>query len=228
MDLDKILTKKQYEIYKMYEEGYSRTEIVQITGHTRQNVHSLLHNAKQRINRYNALINYGFTDKDICKLSRRKNINLKKERKGKIVINYLEENKTISEFCEEFGISYSAAYQRYKKGLPPEKIFEKKEKIDYTLKKEYDLSLISDEYKEIIFRKNNGESFADIAKTLGCSSVNVRAKAVSAIYILNGKKNEKYLEKKREASKKWYREHLEQERERKKSLKNKLRNRKND
>ena len=112
--------------------------------------------------------------------------------------------------------------------MPPEKIFKKKDKIDYTLKAEYDLSLISDEYRKILVRKNNGESFVEIARDFGCTSVNVREKARSAICKLSGKTDEKHLEKKRENSRKWYREHLEQERVRSREKNSRKKNRKNN
>lgn len=63
-----------------------------------------------------------------------------------------------------------------------------REKIDYTIKEEYDLSIITDEYLYILQEKNNGKDFKDIALELGQSWVNVRTKAKSAIDILQGKK----------------------------------------
>ncbi len=40
-------------------------------------------------------------------------------------------------------------------------------RIDYTIKEEYDLSLISGEYLHILQEKNKGKSFEDIAKVFG-------------------------------------------------------------
>lgn len=121
------------------------------------------------------------------------------------------------------------AFSKMRKGAAkkPER---KNNKIDYTIKDEYDLSLISDEYREILFRKNNGESFAKIARDFGLTTPTVWLKVKSAICILNGRKtdisiyakkrhdalknNEEYMEKKREYSRKWYKNHLEEERNR--------------
>lgn len=61
-------------------------------------------------------------------------------------------------------------------------------RIDYTIKEEYDLSLISSEYLHILQEKNKGKSFEDIAKAFGQSAENVRRKAKSALEILQGKK----------------------------------------
>lgn len=153
-------------------------------------------------------------------------------RKNMIFIEYNGIKKSLPEWCEDFGILYQTAYMRYKRELPPEKIFEKKSrnKFDYTIKEEYDLTLISEEYRYILDQRNKGRSFVEIAKELGCTSVNVSAKAKIAISQLNGEKSEialnhklyhdkrkndeKYMEHKRLKSKEWYRNHIEEERER--------------
>lgn len=43
-------------------------------------------------------------------------------------------------------------------------------RIDYTIKEEFDLSLISSEYLHILQEKNKGKSFEDIAKVFGQSA----------------------------------------------------------
>lgn len=65
--------------------------------------------------------------------------------------------------------------------------------IDYTIREEYDLSLISDEYIHILNEINEGKSFENIAKEFGQMHTNIRAKAKSAIEILQGKKISKKI-----------------------------------
>ena len=61
-------------------------------------------------------------------------------------------------------------------------------RTDYTIKEEYNLSLITDECKEILTQKNNGKTFVSIAHDLGCSTSRIRGKSKSAIDILQSKK----------------------------------------
>lgn len=248
--LDKILTKKQYEIYKMSLDGYKNIEIGEMLGFSRQNVSQSLLASKRKIEKYNGFIRDGMQKEEairevhrksgsgskegqkkevVEKSSDKKGIRGRKAGSGKL-INYLGEDKTFIEWCKEFGINYSTAYQRYQKGLPLEKVFGKGERIDYTIKEEYDLSLISDEYRYILEQKNAGKSFSEIARVIGQTPANVQTKAKAAINKLQGKEadktaymrkrhnelknNEEYMKKKREYARKWYKEHLEQERER--------------
>lgn len=66
-------------------------------------------------------------------------------------------------------------------------------KVDYTIKEEYDLTLISDEYLYILQEKNKGKSFKEIAEETCQTWVNVRTKAKYAIDILQGKKPSKRI-----------------------------------
>ncbi len=66
-------------------------------------------------------------------------------------------------------------------------------RTDYTIKEEYNLSLITDECKEILTQKNNGKTFVSIAHDLGCSTSRIRGKAKSAIDILQSKKLSKKI-----------------------------------
>lgn len=65
--------------------------------------------------------------------------------------------------------------------------------IDYTIREEYNLKLISDEYIDILKEINKGKSFEDIAKKYGQFHTNIRAKAKNAIEILQGKKPSKMI-----------------------------------
>lgn len=49
------------------------------------------------------------------------------DQKNMILIEYNRTRKSLSEWCKELKIGYSVAYNRYKRGLPPEKILEVKE-----------------------------------------------------------------------------------------------------
>lgn len=64
-------------------------------------------------------------------------------------------------------------------------------KTDYTIKNEYDLSLISNEYINILKKINKGEAFREIAEEFGQTAMNIQRKAKRAIDILQGKKPSK-------------------------------------
>lgn len=230
-NLDKILTKKQYEIYKMNLEGKSRSDISKILGCSYQNVYDILAASKRKIEKYEISVRNGFPENESHEKSGK---NGKRGRKGSIFIEYSGIKKTLSEWCEEFDIKYYTAYARYRKGYSVQNIFEARvretRKFDYTIKDEYDLTLISDEYRYILEQKNNGRSFKSLAEELGCTSANVCSKAKIAISQLNCEENEysqksrlihekrkndkEYIEHKREKSREWYQKHLEEERRR--------------
>lgn len=218
-NLEKILTKKQYNIYKMYLEGYNCKKIAEKIGCSRQNVSQSILISNKKIEKYNDLISS----------------ETKEEASGrsKILINYLGEYKTLSDWCREIGIGYNTAYARYKKGLSAEEIFKPArniESFDYRIKEEYDLSLISDEYRYILQQKNEGKSFKEISEEFGCTRVNIISKARIAISQLNADENEyleksksyynkhkndkNYVEYKRKKSREFYKKHQEYERER--------------
>lgn len=237
--LDKILSKKQYKIYKMKLEGYKDIEIGEILGCSRQNVYASISLSNRKIEKYNRLIADGIQEEEaIHKVKEKSGGGRKPGSCGKStsgwLINYLGKNKTFAEWCQEFDIAYNTAYARYKKGLSIEEIFEtpvqKVERFDYSIKDEYDLSLISDDYRYILEQKNAGKSFGEIARDIGQTPENVYIKAKAAINKLQGKEadktvymrkrhnelknNEEYMEKRREYARKWYSEHLDQEKER--------------
>lgn len=64
---------------------------------------------------------------------------------------------------------------------------------DYSIKKEYDLSLISDKYIDILKKINEGKTFNEIAEEFNQSTTNIRRKAKNAIEILQGKKTSKKI-----------------------------------
>lgn len=261
-NLDKILTKKQYNIYKMKLEGHTGYEIAKMIGCSRQNAYAIIARANKKVDIYKSLVDDGMSgEKAIMetrkivykKLKRKGDLGGNKVKKNKkklkhvsnkklgktctIFIDYCGEIKTLEQWCDELDIKYSTAYARYRNGMTPDKILKQKDKIDYTIKEEYDLTLISDEYKEILVRKNSGESFAEIARAFGQTTVNVQVKAKAAIDKLNGRKtdaavrekekhdrlknDEKYMGKKREDSRRWYRNHVDQERKRSRERRNK-------
>lgn len=244
-NLDKILTKKQYDIYKLKLEGHTVLEIAKIVGCSHQNIYTIIANANKKIDAYNNFLSEGMSEeeaeREVKKKRRssnvkvvRKNINARGCRKSKILIDYDGERKSLSDWCKYFNIEYKTAYARYRKGLSAEELFNTKvrdvETFDYKIKDEYDLSLISNEYRYILEQKNLGKSFGEIAKEFGCTRENIISKARIAISQLNYRENEYsekarahhckhkndeyYIQHKREKSMEFYQNHLEEERER--------------
>lgn len=185
----------------------------------------------------NELDNCSENEKEFKELSEKTgkdslNYKISAGRKSKIFIEYNGKRKSLSEWCDELGILYPTAHIRYKNGLPPEKIFEKKtrKKFDYTIKEEYDLSLISDEYRYILEQKNSGKTFFEISEELGTIHSNVAKKAKIAISQLRAednefaekarlkykeyRKDEKYRERNKNRCREYYKNNLKQERER--------------
>lgn len=151
--LDKILTKKQYEIYKMKQSGCSSKEMAEAFGISRATVKERLDASEKKVKRYKELVEEGFNEEEAVN-------RIKFEHRFRI------ESQTDSNDGA---------------------------RTDYFIKREYDMSLISDEYIDILKKINSGMTFAEIAKEFGQTAMNIQRKAKRAIDILQGKKPSKKI-----------------------------------
>lgn len=126
------------------------------------------------------------------------------ESRNKDIFEMYENGVSVDDISKKYNLSYSRINSIIS-NLNNNRI--RRNRVDYNIYEFYDTSLLSDEEKEILQRKNQGETFAKIAKSKECSLNVVRTKALTAI--------EKMQRKELTAnaySKKYYYTHLEKER----------------
>lgn len=106
-----------------------------------------------------------------------------KVKKNSIIIDYLGCQKILSEWCKELNIDYALAYSRYKRGLPPEKILEVKEKREtYNWKEMIGKEVVG--FKILDYKREGTNSFV-FAKCPFCGN----EKWIRTSNLISGKTN---------------------------------------
>lgn len=164
-NIERILTEKQLSAYKMKESGCSVKEISEALGYSRATIGKRLHATEKKIKRYKELIEEG-----------------------------LNEEEAANRLKFEYRFRLGAGQEKEEKEIEQEQTTKKEWTwTDYSIKDEYDMSLISDEYIDILKKINAGKTFEEIAEEFDQTPPNIRIKAKRAIEILQGKKPSKKI-----------------------------------